>query len=326
MDRAIPPAPEGGAEGAGIGLSRDGSAGLKNAETAILTKCLDDAIVVSWEAPKEMGIIRTLPPLPPATSRVDLLLQFILAVAAEQDDFRCRELGPIHLLKYVYLADLAHAEHREGQTYTGVRWQFHHFGPWAFDVFQRIEPALQAIGAERKMVPSRHADDAVRYRLHPDEAEHVRQRAEQELPAAVQFCISRAIQEHGPDTASLLHAVYRTLPMLNAAPEEWLDFSVVRESRAEYAVTSPDEQLSRTQRKKREQLLSDIRAEVQARLAEKLSAGGTPVRPPRYDEVFAKGLEWLDQLAGEAVTERQGKLEVGDDVWKSETRRGPEVP
>jgi GTP cyclohydrolase III len=76
----------------------------------------------------------------------------------------------------------------------------------------------------------------------------------------------------------------------------------------------PDQQLSRTQRKKRERLLSEIRAEVQARLAEKLSAGGTLVRPPRYDEVFAKGIE------------RQGKLEVGDDVWKSETRRGPEAP
>ena len=40
--------------------------------------------------------------------RVDLLIQYALAVAG-QNDFGERELGPIHLLKYVYLGDLAHA-------------------------------------------------------------------------------------------------------------------------------------------------------------------------------------------------------------------------
>jgi hypothetical protein len=258
---------------------------------------------------------------------VDSLLQFILAVAAEQDDVRSRELGPIHLLKYVYLADLAHAERREGQTYTGARWQFHHFGPWALEVFQRIEPAMHAIGAEQKTIPSRYVDDAIRYSLHPADVEEIRRRAERELPADVQFRLGRAIHEHGPDTASLLRAVYLTPPMLTAAPEEWLDFSVAREPRTEYEVPVPDEQLSRTQKKKRQQLLNDLRAEVQARLAAKSHAAGTLARAPRYDEVFAEGVEWLDSLAGEPVSEKtQGKLEVDDSVWKSETRRGPDVP
>ena len=39
--------------------------------------------------------------------RIDLLFQYALARAARADDFRWRELGPIHLLKYAYLADLA---------------------------------------------------------------------------------------------------------------------------------------------------------------------------------------------------------------------------
>lgn len=29
-------------------------------------------------------------------------------------------------------------------------------------------------------------------------------------------------------------SAYRTLPMLTAAPEEWLDFSVARETRVQY--------------------------------------------------------------------------------------------
>ena len=47
--------------------------------------------------------------MPVAPSRVDLLLQYALLVAGEQDEFLDRQLGPIHLIKYVYLADLFHA-------------------------------------------------------------------------------------------------------------------------------------------------------------------------------------------------------------------------
>jgi hypothetical protein len=39
-------------------------------------------------------------------NKVELLLKYIL-VAAGQDDLGNREVGPIHLIKYVYLADLA---------------------------------------------------------------------------------------------------------------------------------------------------------------------------------------------------------------------------
>jgi hypothetical protein len=39
-------------------------------------------------------------------NKVDLLLKYILA-AAGREDYGNREVGPIHLIKYVYLADLA---------------------------------------------------------------------------------------------------------------------------------------------------------------------------------------------------------------------------
>jgi hypothetical protein len=39
-------------------------------------------------------------------NKVELLLKYIL-VAAGQEDLGNREVGPIHLIKYVYLADLA---------------------------------------------------------------------------------------------------------------------------------------------------------------------------------------------------------------------------
>ena len=273
------------------------------------------------------GIIRALAPASPDAARIDLLLQFILAVAGEQDDFRDRELGPIHLLKYVYLADVAHAQRRNGETFTGAAWRFHHFGPWAGDVFARIEPALIAIGAEVKQMRTTVGDDFIRYRLASmSDATRVRERVEEALPGPVQFAVQRAVREFGQDTSSLLHSVYKTLPMLGAAPEETLNFNLlVHETAPDYApenerTDAPEGKRARARR------LNDIRAEVQARLAKAaVASGGVPAKP-RYDDVFAAGVEWLDQLGGEPVAETEGKLTIGQDVWKSDARREPEVP
>ena len=51
--------------------------------------------------------------------KVDKIIQYALAVAANED-FCNRDLGPIHLVKYVYLADLAYAERNKGETFTGI--------------------------------------------------------------------------------------------------------------------------------------------------------------------------------------------------------------
>jgi hypothetical protein len=72
--------------------------------------------------------------------------------------------------------------------------------------------------------------------------------------------------------------------------------------------------------------LDEIRAGIRARLAKAAVAGGRVLAQPRYDDVFAAGVEWLDQLGGEPVAETEGKLTIGQDVWKSDARREPELP
>jgi hypothetical protein len=47
-------------------------------------------------------------------NRVDLLIKYIFA-AAGQEDYAYREVRPIHLVKYVYCADLAFAEKHGGE-------------------------------------------------------------------------------------------------------------------------------------------------------------------------------------------------------------------
>lgn len=258
-------------------------------------------------------------------ARVDALLQFVLGVAACEDDSRDRELGPIHLIKYVYLADLAYAERHGGETFTGAPWRFYHFGPWSAEVFERIEPALSSVSARSKRIQSRHADDFVRYSLERMDAERVRSTLETSLPLVVQSRAAAAIHEFGSDTASLLRAVYLTRPMVNAAPEEDLNFATaVREPRTEY--TTEPKALTARQRRERKVHIERIRAEVQKRLAMKAVPGLHAAPSPRYDEVFRDGIEWLDRLAGEDVPTTSGELTVASDVWKSHARREPDVP
>ena len=96
--------------------------------------------------------------------KVDLLIQYALLVAGEADDYQDRSLGPIHLLKYVYLSDLAYAKREQGQTYTGTPWKFHKFGPWSAEVHGRIEPALRLINADKLSFESDYEEGGEWYR------------------------------------------------------------------------------------------------------------------------------------------------------------------
>lgn len=93
------------------------------------------------------------------TTKVDKIIQYALIVAADEDDFTRRELGPIHLIKYVYLADLVHAERHTGETYTDTPWVFYTFGPWSTQLFNRIETACSSVNARKRSVPSSYKDD-----------------------------------------------------------------------------------------------------------------------------------------------------------------------
>jgi hypothetical protein len=73
------------------------------------------------------------------SSKIDLLIQYAILIAGQEDEYFDRQLGPIHLIKYVYLADLAYAEHNYGETFTGIDWQFYKFGPWSQTCKQGLE-------------------------------------------------------------------------------------------------------------------------------------------------------------------------------------------
>jgi hypothetical protein len=260
--------------------------------------------------------------------RVDAIIRFALAVAAEHDERFQRSLGPIHLLKYVYLADLGYAGRHGGETFTDAPWRFHTFGPWAPEVFERIEPAARELGATvRQISSSRYDRDFVRYQFEDDDDTSPESVA-QSLPIEVQSTVRRFVREFGQDTDSLLAHVYRTRPMLAAAPGESLDFSTAAAPPVTQATAPEPEQLSRRAEKKRDAAIDELRGRIRKRVDErrrKRVHRVTPQPAPRYDSVFEEGQRFLDQLAGDPVPDAKIGAEFSPEIWHSRGRSDVDV-
>ena len=259
--------------------------------------------------------------------RIDQLFTFILATAAQCGEYRGLELGPIHFVKYAYLADLAFAERHQGETFSGTEWQFFHFGPWSGAVLDLLEPSLTRVGATVRHFSSKYSDDHVRYGLDRSDAEALSRRLERELPGEVTYAVSRAVQEHGSDTADLLRHVYLTAPMLAAKPQQFLDFRTVVRSADHEPHFEPMQpaQLSAKERRRRRGLLEEARVEIQKRLSGSAARRVAPDPAPRYDDVFFEGSAMLDRTAGEHVGASQGEVQFDDSIWLSSQRRDPDV-
>jgi hypothetical protein len=253
--------------------------------------------------------------------RCDRVIQFALLEAGRQDDYTERDLGPIHLLKYVYLADLAYAEKMHGETFTGVPWRFHHYGPWAAEVYERIEPALDAIHAHRQVISStRYDDDFVRWRLTDDE---LQAEIERELPFPVTSAIRRCVRQYGKDTGELLNYVYATKPMRRAAPGRELVLYVAEPTESSAPAPESPAPLSTREEKKRRERAGKAKVDIKAKLVARraLREQRTPVADaPRYDDVFERGLTWLDEVAGSPEQDVEGEAVFDDDVWESDAR------
>jgi hypothetical protein len=116
--------------------------------------------------------------------------------------------------------------------------------------------------------------------------------------------------------------------MLNAAPNETLDFSLVVPAPSEAQSPSPELRMSALSEKKKRRFAERMRALQRA--SESRSYGETqlinPVANPRYDGVYEDGVAWLDQLAGDRPPEGDAIAEFTEDVWKSKSRKGSDVP
>ncbi|MFH0782004.1 MAG: type II toxin-antitoxin system antitoxin SocA domain-containing protein [Pseudomonadota bacterium] len=248
------------------------------------------------------------------------VLQFALLAAGEQDDYQDRSLGPIHLIKYVYLADLAYASRHDGNTYTGVRWQFYNFGPMSSEVYQAIEPALLAIDADIRTFHSDYGnEDCKRYTASDD---YCLSEVENYLPVTVTGTIRRLLRRYGNDTGALLEHVYRTKPMICSRPNEYLDFicAVDREVESDEYVPFM-EALSQRKINKLKQNTREIverRRETPPRRRRRNSINPADLNLSEDD--YAEGLRWLDELAGDSIEAGRYEANFDDSVWQPSIR------
>lgn len=264
--------------------------------------------------------------MPFNAAKVDLILQYVILLAGEEDDFFDRQLGPIHLIKYVYLADLAFARRNRGETYTGADWRFYKFGPWSQAVNARIEPALAVLQADRKVFESDYEerDDWVRWSKRDG---RLLEQIDRRISPCIALDLRKNVHKFRKDTPALLDFVYTTKPMLSAAPNEVLDFSLaIEESLREQQKLQPlrMEALSakkRKQFKERMKAIRDKRQNAEPRKAKLVR----PANSPRYDDVYDQGIAWLNSLAGPELSPGEKVAEMSDEVWKSSTRKGEDV-
>jgi len=258
--------------------------------------------------------------------KIDQIIIFSLLEASREDDLWDRELGPIHLVKYVYLADLAYSEYHHGETYTGVPWRFHHYGPWAEEVYVRIDPVIENIGANVKKISSpKLQDDFFRYSYSDD---YQYDEVFNSLPFEITGALKKAIHKYGKDTAELLHHVYRTRPMIYATPGDHLSFISKKqdeESKTEELFQEATISVKRKNLKKA--AIETLKKEMAARLEKTLSKKKEKLQstPPRYDEIYQEGIKWVESLAGEPINKEDGTLEVAPDFWKSNFRTNDEL-
>jgi hypothetical protein len=256
------------------------------------------------------------------TEKIHKILQYALLCASQQDDWKDQSVGDIHLIKYVYLADLAYSKGNEGKTFTGVDWKFHHFGPWSFVTYKEIPLALDSIGAHEEILQSDY-EDGTYHRWSIRESESLLQKVSLDLPLVITAAIARFVCRFGNDTSSLLHYVYNTRPMKNAAPGEILDFSLAADilPAAGHArkFESSFDQLSARKKKKftaRIKALKEIR-ESRTHMEKLVS----PPVPPMSKEVYLKGMEYLNSLAGPLPPEGRFDVEFDSSLWDSSIRK-----
>lgn len=260
------------------------------------------------------------------TANLDLVLQYALLVAGESDEHFDRQLGPIHLIKYVYLGDVAFAERHHGETFTGIEWKFYKFGPWSQAVNERIPVALAAIGADSKVFPSDYEgkEDWLRWSIRDDGLLATR---EHQLPPEIAMSLRKDIRRFGKDTPSLLDYVYKTAPMLAAAPNELLDFSIARVApkQPQRELVLKMDSVSAKRKKVFKERMRTLQEKIESSTHDR-SALVNPIKSPPSEDLFQKVTDWLDGLAGEQLAQKQVTAEFSSDVWKSNARKGEDVP
>jgi hypothetical protein len=152
----------------------------------------------------------------------------------------------------------------------------------------------------------------VRWSLSPESVDDPGAR----VPAEIALPLARAVRDFGDDTAGLLQHLYRTWPMLNAAPGDVLDLKPPPKEQPEDIPAEQGTKLSARKVKKLRKLAAQ-RLEERRQRPRLLP----PDPPPRYDELWEEAMAQLES----PLEPEEGVLRFADSVWHSPARRDPDL-
>lgn len=218
----------------------------------------------------------------------------ILAVLAEAKALDIR-LNRTALFKFVYLLDCLHAEGHNGETASGARWYFHHYGPYAIDLAEGLD-ALTA----RSIIQSRDASfkdkEFTQYWL--GEYPVGPTLGDAGLHGGLASRFSQWLRTFAGDLSKLLdHVYFNTMPMAGAVPGENLDFGELAQEAP--ALRRPHTHIQDQAKILRlAQLQEKLKQSFLARPAANLVE---TIHRPIYDDVYRDAMALLDN--GEAIDE-----------------------
>jgi len=219
------------------------------------------------------------------------LITYILKVAY---DYGCTAISKTQLIKFLYLADLIFARLYEGQTWTGWKWRYYHFGPYCEEAVNSIQEAVN----RGLILSEKLANEKKEFMILKPTPKALEQKTE--IPIEFHGLLPKWIKKYGGDLCQLLDFVYQnTEPMIEAKKGELLNFSSCLPS-SKIAFYSKEFNLPRMSEEKRNLLKSKIKKLTKLRLArekeqrkkENLPPG---ISPSEMLTLLKKFDEWCEQ-------------------------------
>ena len=215
----------------------------------------------------------------------------LIAYIVDQVNEQGGSIGRTALTKLVYLVDVEYCR-RYGKQATGLKWRFHHYGPYAAELDEDIrasglyvdEDVFSGKASNRPVSGYRY-----RYRRAGDWRE-IHKAFNSQYDAQVKGCVDRVIEQWGLDSLpTILDYVYfETEPMQDAKRGEYLDFSKIQIEPPAPTNTVKlklsDEHIAEMRRRMREDREAREKRKREARKATE----------PRYDEVYFEACKVME--------------------------------
>lgn len=222
--------------------------------------------------------------------KVTTITQALLNFAKEQS---FGGLTLTTLTKLIYLADVYYARKNSGETFSGVDWKFHHFGPYSYQLSEAIEQKIKGVQVEA----GETRDQGYTFKLI--------KLADYGKPATMQdtnlgIGITSALESdlkkfNGNLNALLEHVYFHTEPMEGATPGDKLDFKKCEVINFKDFKPAPSKNKTPDKIKKGKALVAALRAKK----AEKQSILDK-YTPPKYDEHYNRSHALFDKTEDKA--------------------------